>query len=288
MTTRSAIAALLAVSALALSLLWLIGGSVHTPLVSETETASTSPYTRPSLPDSDGDGLKDWEELLWGTDIHNPDSDGDGMNDGDEVNAARNPKEAGDMSLVSPLDRARSLIRSLNTGRNEPLLSPNPGELATSTVLVSSNFKTIDTNDLNVIRAYGETLALSLKPLGSAPVAQAASTTFGMIQSNTYQNLSSLTKLERDLISVGNTLLAQTVPLSAVELHAELTTDIFKLAELSYYMQHVESEPLLALSGAQEYELIRAHLYNTSMRINKYFREHNILFHPLESATIEL
>ncbi len=33
--------------------------------------------------DSDSDGLKDWEEALWGTDPHNPDTDGDGVSDGD-------------------------------------------------------------------------------------------------------------------------------------------------------------------------------------------------------------
>lgn len=41
--------------------------------------------------DSDGDGLLDWEELLWGTDPNNPDTDGDGTNDGDEVRMGRDP-----------------------------------------------------------------------------------------------------------------------------------------------------------------------------------------------------
>jgi len=41
--------------------------------------------------DTDGDGLQDWEETLWGTDPKNPDTDGDGTNDGDEIKAGRNP-----------------------------------------------------------------------------------------------------------------------------------------------------------------------------------------------------
>lgn len=45
--------------------------------------------------DSDHDGLKDWEESLWGTDYLNPDSDGDGTPDGEEVNLRRNPALAG-------------------------------------------------------------------------------------------------------------------------------------------------------------------------------------------------
>lgn len=35
--------------------------------------------------DTDGDGLKDWEEKLWGTDLKKPDTDGDGTNDGAEI-----------------------------------------------------------------------------------------------------------------------------------------------------------------------------------------------------------
>ena len=41
------------------------------------------------LKDSDNDGLKDWEEVLWKTDPNNPDSDGDGMNDNEEVLSER-------------------------------------------------------------------------------------------------------------------------------------------------------------------------------------------------------
>jgi hypothetical protein len=45
--------------------------------------------------DTDGDGLKDWEEVLWKTDPHNPDTDGDGTSDGDEVKVGRDPLKAG-------------------------------------------------------------------------------------------------------------------------------------------------------------------------------------------------
>jgi len=45
--------------------------------------------------DTDRDGLKDWEEILVGTDPINPDSDSDGTSDGKEVSAGRNPKKAG-------------------------------------------------------------------------------------------------------------------------------------------------------------------------------------------------
>src|SRR5690606_29956249 len=41
--------------------------------------------------DTDGDGLRDWEESLWGTDLNEPDTDRDGMGDGEEVESGRDP-----------------------------------------------------------------------------------------------------------------------------------------------------------------------------------------------------
>ena len=41
--------------------------------------------------DSDNDGLKDWEEALWGTNINNSDSDGDGYDDAAEIKSSFDP-----------------------------------------------------------------------------------------------------------------------------------------------------------------------------------------------------
>lgn len=45
--------------------------------------------------DTDGDGLRDWEEGVRGTDPKRADSDNDGTNDGDEVKANRDPNKPG-------------------------------------------------------------------------------------------------------------------------------------------------------------------------------------------------
>jgi len=41
--------------------------------------------------DTDGDGLKDWEEILYGTSINNPDTDNDGISDYIEIKNGTNP-----------------------------------------------------------------------------------------------------------------------------------------------------------------------------------------------------
>ncbi|KKT21354.1 MAG: Thrombospondin type 3 repeat superfamily protein [Parcubacteria group bacterium GW2011_GWB1_43_8] len=51
--------------------------------------------------DTDGDGLKDWEELLWKTDPNKADTDGDGTNDNEEITLNRNPLKAGPDDKIS-------------------------------------------------------------------------------------------------------------------------------------------------------------------------------------------
>ena len=51
--------------------------------------------------DTDGDGLKDWEELLWKTDSNKIDTDGDGTNDNEEISLNKNPLKAGPDDKIS-------------------------------------------------------------------------------------------------------------------------------------------------------------------------------------------
>lgn len=48
-----------------------------------------------ALLDSDGDGLKDWEEAIYTTNPKNPDTDGDGAEDGAEIVENRDPLRVG-------------------------------------------------------------------------------------------------------------------------------------------------------------------------------------------------
>lgn len=54
------------------------------------------PGSDPTVADTDGDGLRDDEELAIGTDPIQPDTDGDGVNDGAEVRNGSDPNNASD------------------------------------------------------------------------------------------------------------------------------------------------------------------------------------------------
>ncbi len=60
--------------------------------------------------DTDGDGLKDWEEIIFRTDPRNHDTDGDSTPDGEEVRQSRDPKKPAPddtLSAATPQEAAQ-------------------------------------------------------------------------------------------------------------------------------------------------------------------------------------
>lgn len=68
-----------------------------TPRIAEEQkiTEQQKAFIENVIRDTDNDGLKDWEEDLWKTDLNNPDTDSDGTKDGEEIKLNRNPALAG-------------------------------------------------------------------------------------------------------------------------------------------------------------------------------------------------
>lgn len=62
--------------------------------------------------DTDEDGLKDWEESLWLTDIKVKDTDGDGTSDGQEVAAGRNPAVKAPNDIIKDTEPAKGSTAS--------------------------------------------------------------------------------------------------------------------------------------------------------------------------------
>lgn len=121
-TKRKTIAVVLAFTALASALVWLysknepvnksgqlaaVGGPVKTDLSAKAVAEASK--------DSDGDGLKDWEEALWRTDANNPDTDGDSTTDGAEIAAGRDPLKKGPKDkLPQPADDSSTALDEVN------------------------------------------------------------------------------------------------------------------------------------------------------------------------------
>lgn len=286
MTTRSALAVLFAVVALVLFGLWYLGGQ-QLRSGAPIQVSTTAP-TRAKQPDTDGDGLRDWEEELWGTNKSNPDTDEDGVSDGEEVSNETDPRVFGPQPLTLDVDKSRALVHKLNYSRPVPILSPDPEEINPNNSIELTSLNTVNTSDFNDLREYGLRVATLLFPIASSTMGTAASTSLAMVEHKRYEGAVELNSLSVLLRSVAETLIEMPVPSSAAEVHAALAGDLFKLGELASYMAKAETEPILALSSAQEFEKVRISLAKDINDFNQYFRDRKILFNQFESAKIEL
>lgn len=94
-----------------LGIILIVGGLVFVLNYAKKEkelkgpTPKSSKLSEENFRDSDNDGLRDWEEELYGTNPFNPDTDSDGFLDGEEVSSGRNPliKAPGDELSFHPL-----------------------------------------------------------------------------------------------------------------------------------------------------------------------------------------
>jgi len=91
--------------------------------------------------DTDGDGLKDWEEILWKTDPRKADTDGDGTNDNEEILANRNPLVAGpdDQQTETLVKNTKSVANAESDNSNLTQTDLVARELFTGYLLLKQN-----------------------------------------------------------------------------------------------------------------------------------------------------
>jgi hypothetical protein len=88
------------------------------PNQNTSSTKKTVAIEQIAQKDTDGDGLLDWEETLWGTDPKNPDTDGDGIGDNEEITEgdrvlAAQALEAASAETSTTYERPTSLTAQL-------------------------------------------------------------------------------------------------------------------------------------------------------------------------------
>jgi hypothetical protein len=83
------------------------------PILASASESAIAIQNELSNKDSDNDGLKDWEENLWGSSPNNSDTDGDGVNDGDEISNKRNPTIKGPNDSLISTDKNSSGVKEI-------------------------------------------------------------------------------------------------------------------------------------------------------------------------------
>ncbi len=242
------------------------------------------------LADDDNDGLKNYEEELWGTDPQNPDTDGDGTEDGAEVANQRDPLKANDDELNS----FTTQTETGNEGSQESVQEPNDtGQvlseiLPEATMMANANLegeREVSQEDLNNLvneaaqglqsyqGSYSEedlvissqvntetytnnALEILQKYAESSPIGQELSMFSGAVPSNNQAIYEELESLAVIYDALADELSNVAVPPSESGTHLEIINNYKVIAQTVRDMARFEEDPVRALQGIGTYQRI--------------------------------
>lgn len=272
-------------------------------------TVSVETTNRLLAKDTDGDGLKDWEEQLWKSDPANPDSDDDGTQDGLEIKNGRNPLVAGpndklDLDIItnkinteteadlSETDKfSRELFLKIIAAKkaDAPPTAADLENFLNASILQeikSQPVKVFGEGDFQVdraetpekIKAYGEKIAQIMNTKPPQPLEDEL-TIFERAEKNNDPNeLKKLDPLIEQYRFIENSLLKTTVPESALSIHINfangVTGMIFSITGLKYLM----TDPIRALPGVDAYDQNFSNFINGLLQFKSYFETAGVTF----------
>ncbi|OHA14409.1 MAG: hypothetical protein A2909_00045 [Candidatus Tagabacteria bacterium RIFCSPLOWO2_01_FULL_39_11] len=235
--------------------------------------------------DSDNDGLKDWEEALWGTDPEKPDTDKDGAKDGDEIKLKRNPlapapndelpKEA--IAIAEQL-QSENLTLTEKTGRDFfaqflALKSQNlPKEQIQEDIInslfanisVSPSLDVYKTSDIKIsydnskenVKKYINSLGYVFKDFDAVTESELEIIKQSFDEEKDEiipENFQKLGKNKSVYEGAALKLLALKTPLNYKNSHLELINNFNNTALAIGKMEKLTEDPALAMTGLEEY-----------------------------------
>lgn len=257
--------------------------------------------------DTDNDGLKDWEESLWKTDINKIDTDGDGTNDSDEIKEGRDPAKKGPDDKFTKEDIENKLKSEDETEENmtetekfsieffanymtayeqgkqldqneyEKLLEAYLEKATTISNIRfygASDFKIINQENTAVIKDYGNKIAeILMKKPGDTAL---ESELLIIDRYNKSQDPSELEKLDpliKKYTTLEDSLKNLSVPKTAIMLHIELINAISATKDGIEAMRIVSEDPLKAVVGINSYTEASQNIVPAILLIKKYLLE---------------
>ncbi|MFA6158496.1 MAG: thrombospondin type 3 repeat-containing protein [Candidatus Paceibacterota bacterium] len=256
--------------------------------------------------DSDNDGLKDWEEVLYGTKPNDPDTKGQGLGDLKEVEKIRASSTItvdtfANSSSTTATDRfSRELFtRYLEAKRAGQDITPELSD-AIANDLTSKSYdvempafdattiKTVNTSDLSFIRTYGNDLAT----IATTPMPDGVPNELFIIeeittqQSTSDQNSADLSELIDRYTRMHEKLIKMKVPADIKSAHAQFVQGLEILRDAVIGAKSLDTDPVGALPKIAQYEDGATIIGASSLRFKQYFATKGILFSSNEPGFI--
>ncbi len=266
-------------------------------------STSTAFYTASNI-DTDGDGIKDWEESVWGTDPKNADTDGDGTTDGAEISMSRDPRIAGpNDSMTTSVSFASSTLDGSTTTLKTTLSDKLSQELFTQYMSNQQNGEVSDVGREQIVsNVLGKIDVPSTEPIYSIT----------SIHTFTPKNNDELKQYGNEIIEVTKKELAKfasrdqskllsnteiivyknvaeklsliSVPKVFATTHVEILNTYNAQYESLKNIASYQEDPLKGLLGIKTYQALEAHQLDLFKSIATYFQKNGIIFDENEQG----
>ncbi len=258
--------------------------------------------------DTDNDGLKDWEESLWKTDIKNPDTDGDGTKDGDEIKEGRDPLKQGPNDKTEQQNKFPIKItyekpstatgvmaedffsKYLELKASGNLNEKTKVELINSVVgniNIENNIKTYTADDLKIIantpenfKKYGNTLAYTLIKYTEKldPDSREMTIMNKAIKQDNIEYFQKLSPVIFEYKNLSKKLLSINTPTGATRTHLELINTYENIAKALEDIKESSLDPIRGLMGISKYNKSISQISTIAKKTSNMFTENKIIF----------
>jgi hypothetical protein len=242
--------------------------------------------------DSDGDGVPDWEESLWGTDPEKADTNGDGISDGVEIaqkkqelriknqdaGAADAPTETAKFSqdlfaTIASLAQSGNLNQEAIDALSQKIGENLPEMASLPDVYRRKDLAKVNDSDDNrrVYFATMKKITLKYSDLGTEQALLAKESQD--IDTNT---LADIGTIGDSYVKVAAELSKMNVPNDVIFTHLDLINSYAKTGKSLQSLSNFDNDPLANVSILLAYTTYSNTLYNTLTRLENYFTKHGI------------
>ncbi len=272
-----------------------------------------TPVATPNMPaevarvyekDSDGDGLADWEELLWGTDPDNPDTDGDGIPDKESVTQSHLATgtdskgvtiDANSGTEMLSKDLFTSFMYSLQTGNTD--LSPEEQERMVEHAIQESvpfiQPPSFGAEEVVTVQATPESreryVKAVLKQFGFMMQNAHRSNEYGalvmMMQGEKERGMEELQKVLSLYKTHTDIIKTIPVPMDARSIHANLVQSSLEYIHVVEGFSAMDTDPFRAIASAQTFGITSENLHTALLGFKQYASENTDVLTDTEPSS---
>lgn len=245
--------------------------------------------------DSDGDGIADWEEALWGTDPNNTDTDTDGESDKTEIEKKKQSMSASvsDQMTTGELSETEAFSRelfasiaalkesgNLNSKSIEDLaatISQNAGEKGDIAPAYTADAMQKRGNSPADIQSYHDALLKTFRKYDDSGIGTELEIIDTSLSVQDEDKISELHALSLAYKNLAADLIKTSAPDSATAVHLALANGAQALATALENVTHIYDNPIRGLIGISQYQN-ESNLFDEELtKLQEYFRINGIL-----------